>query len=424
MTDLSVTAYFWFTLGKVGLFFTLLLVFTALCTYLERRIAGFIQDRSGPNRVGPIGLLQVLADGLKFILKEEVAPAGSSKVFFYLAPALALVPATVLFAVIPFGAPLPTQWGLVELIVADVPIGFLYVLGIASLGVYGVVMAGWSSNSKYSFLGGLRGSGQMISYEIALGMSLVPVLLLAGNVTLPELVSMQQGFGAGPDTWGVWFVLPLLASSFFFFVSSLAETNRLPFDLPEAEGELVGGYHTEYSSMKFGLFFLGEYAHLVTTACLVAVFFLGGWDIPLWAGDNIRVLTDGTVIGDPAWWKTVLTALAFFVKVTGVVVVFMWIRWTLPRFRYDQLMNLGWKVFLPLLMVYIMAIAILVYGLDTAGFSTGPTYALILAGANFLMMFVLVFALDRGALVRGAGANRVAPASVSAAASAAAREEG
>jgi NADH-quinone oxidoreductase subunit H len=407
MTPIAGSAFVIATILKVVVGFTLLLVTVALSTYVERRVAGFIQDRSGPNRVGPIGLLQVLADGAKFLLKEEVAPAGANRAFFFLAPALALVPATVLFAVIPVAAPMPTQWGLVEMIVADVPIGFLYVLGVASLGVYGVVMAGWASNSKYSFLGGLRGSAQMISYEIALGMSLVPILLLAGNVRMPELVAMQQPFREGAATWGVWFLVPLLLSGFLFFVSSLAETNRLPFDLPEAEGELVGGYHTEYSSMKFGLFFLGEYAHLVTTACLVTVFFLGGWDIPFWTGDNIRVLADGTVVGDPAVWKTLLTGLAFGTKVATVVLVFMWIRWTLPRFRYDQLMNLGWKVFLPLLMVYIMVIAGLVYGLDEAGIETGPTYALILGAVNLVGFAILVFAIDRGLLIRGAGAHRV-----------------
>ena len=402
MIPITGSAFVVATLLKAVIGFTFLLVAVVLSTYVERRVAGFIQDRSGPNRVGPIGLFQVLADGAKTLLKEEVAPGRANQAFFYLAPALALIPATVLFAVIPFAAPLPTQWGLVEIIVADAPIGFLYVLGIASLGVYGVVMAGWSSNSKYSFLGGLRGSAQMISYEIALGMSLVPVLLIAGNVTLPELVSMQQDHGEGPVTWGVWFVIPLLLSGLLFFVSSLAETNRLPFDLPEAEGELVGGYHTEYSSMKFGVFPLGEYAHLVTTACLVTVFFLGGWDIPLWAGDNIRVLGDGTVIGDPAWWKTLLTGFAFGLKMAVIILVFMWVRWTLPRFRYDQLMNLGWKVYLPILMFYIMLTAGLVFALDEAGMGTGPAYGLILGGVNLVLLVVLMFAVDRGLLIRGA----------------------
>ena len=400
------TAFVVATILKVVLGFTVLMVTVMLATYVERRVAGFIQDRSGPNRVGPIGILQVVADGIKFILKEEVAPVGANRAFFFLAPALALVPATVLFAVIPVAAPLPTQWGLVEMIVADVPIGFLYVLGIASLGVYAVVLAGWSSNSKYSFLGGLRGAAQMISYEIALGMSLVPVLLMAGNVTLPELVSMQQRFGDGPSTWGVWFFAPLLLSGLVFFIASLAETNRLPFDLPEAEQELVGGFHTEYSSMKFGLFPLGEFMHVVTTGCLITVFFLGGWDIPLWTGDSIRVLADGSVIGQPTWWITVLTGLAFSIKVIGVILVFMWIRWTLPRFRYDQLMSLGWKVLLPLMMVYIMVMAGLIFALDSAGLATGPTYGLILAAANLLLLIVLVFAVDRGVLIRGAGTHR------------------
>ncbi len=405
MTPVTGLAFVIATILKVVLGFTLLMVTVMLATYVERRVAGFIQDRSGPNRVGPIGLLQVIADGIKFILKEEVVPEGANRPFFYLAPALAIVPATVLFAVVPVAAPLPTEWGLVEMIAADVPIGFLYVLGIASLGVYAVVLAGWSSNSKYSFLGGMRGAAQMISYEIALGMSLVPILLMAGNVTMPELVSMQQQFGTGPSTWGVWFFGPLMLSGLVFFIASLAETNRLPFDLPEAETELVAGFHTEYSSMKFGLFPLGEFMHLVTTACLIAVFFLGGWDIPLWTGDSIRVLADGTVIGEPTWWKTILTGLAFSIKVVGVILVFMWIRWTLPRFRYDQLMSLGWKVLLPLMMVYIMTMAVLIFALDSAGLSTGTTYALILGGVNLVILAVLLFGVDRGVLIRGAGTH-------------------
>ncbi|MEE8487971.1 MAG: complex I subunit 1 family protein [Gemmatimonadota bacterium] len=229
---------------------------------------------------------------------------------------------------------------------------------------------------------------------------------MAGNVTLPELVSMQQRFGDGPSTWGVWFFAPLLLSGLVFFIASLAETNRLPFDLPEAEQELVGGFHTEYSSMKFGLFPLGEFMHVVTTGCLITVFFLGGWDIPLWTGDSIRVLADGSVIGQPTWWITVLTGLAFSVKVVGVILVFMWIRWTLPRFRYDQLMSLGWKVLMPLMMAYIMVMAGLIFALDSAGLATGPTYGLILAAVNLVLLIVLLFAGDRGVLIRGAGTHR------------------
>lgn len=412
MAAVSGTAFVVFTIVKVVAFFTLLMVFVALSTYAERKVAGFIQDRSGPNRVGPLGLFQVVADGLKFLLKEEVAPDGAHRRFFHLAPVLALFPATVLFAVIPFASPLPTPWGRVDMLVADVPIGFLYVLAIASLGVYGIVMGGWAANSKYAFLGGLRGSAQMISYEIGLAMSLVPVLLLAGNVEMPVLVAMQQGFRAGPETYGMWFVLPLLVSAFFLFVSSLAETNRVPFDLPEAEGELVGGYHTEYSSMKFGMFFLGEYAHLITTAGLFTVFFLGGWDIPFWQGDNIRVLADGTVVGNPTWWKTVLTLLSFGVKTVALVFVFMWIRWTIPRFRYDQLMDLGWKVFLPGLMGYILFVAFAVFLLDSSGVAVGLGYAAILAAVNLGLMILFLFGLDRGALIRGATATTRARAAL------------
>ena len=372
---------------------------------MERKVAGFMQDRSGPNRVGPLGLLQVMADGLKFILKEEVTPAAAHKKFFLLAPALALFPATVLFGVIPLGSPLPTRWGRVDMIVADVPIGFLYVLAIASLAVYGLVMAGWSSNSKYSFLGGLRGSAQMISYEIGLAMSLVPVLMLAGNVEMPVLVSMQQSFAEGPATYEMWFVLPLMLSGFFLLVSGLAETNRVPFDLPEAEAEIVGGYHTEYSAMKFGMFFLGEYFHLITTGALISVFFLGGWDIPFWQGDNIRVLADGTVIGDPTWWKTLLTLVAFTMKTTMFVVFFMFIRWTIPRFRYDQLMDLGWKVFIPALMAYIMLMAVAIFALDSAGVAVGRSFSAALFGINLVLVLVFLFVLDRGRLVRGATAR-------------------
>jgi NADH-quinone oxidoreductase subunit H len=405
MEAVTGTAFVVATILKTIVFFIILLLGVALSTYMERKVAGFMQDRSGPNRVGPLGLLQVMADGLKFILKEEVTPAAAHKKFFLLAPALALFPATVLFGVIPLGSPLPTRWGRVDMIVADVPIGFLYVLAIASLAVYGLVMAGWSSNSKYSFLGGLRGSAQMISYEIGLAMSLVPVLMLAGNVEMPVLVSMQQSFAEGPATYGMWFVLPLMLSGFFLLVSGLAETNRVPFDLPEAEAEIVGGYHTEYSAMKFGMFFLGEYFHLITTGALITVFFLGGWDIPFWQGDNIRVLADGTVVGDPTWWKTLLTLVAFTIKTTMFVVFFMFIRWTIPRFRYDQLMDLGWKVFIPALMAYIMLMAVAIYALDSAGIPVGRSFSAALFGVNFVLMLIFLFVLDRGRLVRGATAR-------------------
>ncbi|MFW6010372.1 MAG: complex I subunit 1/NuoH family protein [Gemmatimonadota bacterium] len=392
-----------FTVGMAVLFFTLLLLSVTVLVLVERKVAGFIQDRSGPNRVGPWGLLQTIADGLKFLLKEETAPEEANLGFFLLAPALALVPATVLFAVMPFAAPMPTPWGLVEVVVADVPVGFLYVLAVASLGVYGIVLAGWSSGSKYPLLGGLRGSAQMISYEIGLALSLVPIVLLAGDVRLPELVSMQQGFGgAAPATYGTWFLVPLGMGLFFFAVAGLAEANRLPFDLPEAEAELIGGYHTEYSAMKFGMFFLGEYAHLLTTAGLVTIFFLGGWDIPFWSGDNIRILEDGTVVGDPAVWKTLLTFGSFVVKTGLVVLVMIWIRWTLPRFRYDQLMEMGWKFFIEAVTVYILVIALAILLLDGAGWEPGLAYAGVLGALNVVLGVLFLFVIDRGRLFRGA----------------------
>lgn len=405
MEPVTGSAFVWATLIKTVVFFTLLMAFVGLTTIFERKVAGFIQDRSGPNRVGPWGLLQVAADGLKFILKEETDPDEANRTFFLLAPVMALVPATVLFGVIPFAAPLPTPAGVVEVIVADVPVGFLYVLAIASLGVYGVVMAGWSSGSKYSFLGGLRGSAQMISYELGLALSLVPLVLLAGDIRMPEIVALQQGY-EDSLSYGTWFAVPLTLSFFFFFVSGLAEANRLPFDLPEAEPELIGGYHTEYSAMKFGMFFLGEYAHMLTTAALVTTFFLGGWDIPFWAGDNVRVLADGTVVGDPAWWKTLLTLVAFSAKTALLVTVFVWIRWTLPRFRYDQLMEIGWKFFVVATTVYVMIIAGSVLVLDRIGIEPGATYSLALLGVNVVLGGILFFGLDRGVIFQGAYSER------------------
>jgi len=403
VTEISGGPFVIATILKVLVFFTLLILSIALGTYVERRLAAFIQDRSGPNRVGPIGLLQVAADGLKNLLKEETWPSAAYKGFFLLAPAMALIPGTILFAVIPFASPAPTRWGYVDMIVADVPIGVLYILAIASLGVYGVVMAGWSSGSKYAFLGGLRGSAQMVSYEVGLSLSLVPVLMLAGDVRVPEIVTLQQHYPGDATTLGVWLVAPLLVGTFLFYLTGLAETNRLPFDLPEAEAELVGGYHTEYSSMKFAAFMMGEYGHLITTAMLVTVFFFGGWDIPFWSGDNIRVTADGSLIGEAAWWKTLLTLTAFTVKAGLVFATFIWVRWTLPRFRYDQLMDLGWKFIIEFVTIYIVVIAVAIYVLDRTGLEFGPAYAAALLGVNVILAVLVFFLFDRGRLIRGAG---------------------
>ena len=370
---------------KVFVVFNLIMVGVALLTYLERRICAWMQDRLGPNRVGPQGILQPAADGLKNFLKEETSPAMADKALFTLAPVISFVPALLTFAVIPFASPLPTRWGLVPMVVADLPVGFLYILAISSLGVYGIVLAGWSSNNKYALLGGLRASAQMISYEIALGMSTVAVLLLAGNVTLSQVIAQQQQ--------ALWFVVPLTVAFLIFLISAFAETNRLPFDLPEAEAELIAGYHTEYSAMKFSMFYIAEYANMVTASALMATLFFGGWDIPLTTWDST---------GDPSVLKTLATLAAFVAKTSVFLFTFIWVRWTLPRFRYDQLMALGWKVLLPLALVYITVIATAIwYFREQLGWEYGPGMAWALGGVNLVMLVALVFWLDRGRIVSG-----------------------
>jgi NADH-quinone oxidoreductase subunit H len=373
---------------KVFVVFNLLMVGVALLTLAERRICAWMQDRLGPNRVGPQGLFQPAADGLKNFLKEETSPAMADKTLFTLAPLVSFVPALLTFAVIPFAAPLPTRWGVVPMVVADLPVGFLYILAISSLGVYGIVLAGWASNNKYALLGGLRASAQMISYEIALGMSTVAVLLLAGNVTLSQVIVQQQ--------LGLWFVVPLAVAFLIFFISAFAETNRLPFDLPEAEGELIAGYHTEYSAMKFSMFYIAEYSNMVTASALMATLFLGGWDIPFTSWDST---------GDATVLKTLATLASFALKTSFFLFTFIWIRWTLPRFRYDQLMALGWKVLLPLALVYITILASAIWYLRVQlAWDYGVAMAGVLGGLNVVLLVVLVWWLDRGRIVSGGGA--------------------
>ncbi len=403
MGALSTTAFLVFSAAKVLLVFVMVLTAVALMTLAERKVAAWIQDRSGPNRVGPWGLFQPIADGIKNFFKEENLPAAASRLLFHLAPMISLFPALVLFAVIPFAAPLPTPWGRVDMIVADLPVGFLYIIALASLGVYGLVLGGWASNSKYAFLGGLRASAQMISYEVALGLSLVPILMLAGNVSLPQIVNLQREMG-------MWFIFPLSLGFLFLLASAFAETNRLPFDMPEAESELVAGYHAEYSSMKFAMYFLAEYSNMLTSSALMVTFFFGGWDIPFWSGDNISVLTDGSVAGAaPAWWTTLLTAGAFMTKTALLVFVFMWVRWTVPRFRYDQVMALGWKVLIPLLVVYIVVLGAVILVLDGAGIEFGLTYGLALTGVNLVLLGGLLYLLDRRRIIAGAGWRQQRP---------------
>ncbi len=376
--------------------FTMTMVGVALMTLMERKVAGWIQNRPGPNRVGPTGLLQPVADGIKNFIKEETTPAAANRSLYTLAPAITFIPALMLMAVIPLAAPLPlavdftlpvlgrfVYTGDLPMVVADLPIGFLFVLAFSSLGVYGVAIAGWASNSKYSLLGGLRASAQMVSYEVALGLSLVPILLLSGNVAFSEIIRNQQE--------GLWYIAPLFLSFFVFLVSGFAETNRLPFDLPEAEAELVAGYHSEYSAMKFSLFMIAEFAHILTIAAMVTTLYFGGWDIPFTSWDE-----RGGVA------QTIATHLAFFAKTFFWIFFVMWIRWTLPRFRYDQLMSLGWKVMLPMALAYIVVIAAAIWALD-AFFPTITTTAR--AGALFLVNIPLgwgvFFLLDRGRIVRG-----------------------
>ncbi len=375
------------TLVKMLVIFTVYLVTVALLTLAERKVAAWMQGRLGPNRVGPGGLLQPAADGLKNFMKEETIPGRANAALFVLAPAMAFTPAMLTWAVLPFGAPWDSPWGRISMALAPLPIGFLWILAISSLGVYGIVLAGWSSNNKYSFLGGLRSSAQMVSYEIAMGMSTIPVLILAGNVAIDQIIGQQASMG--------WNVLNATLAFFVFMVAAFAETNRLPFDLPEAESELVAGYHSEYSAMKFSMFFIAEYANMMTASALMAVLFFGGWDIPFTLWDNLAPHTG---------LKTLLTGVFFFAKILFFVFVFMWVRWTLPRFRYDQLMSLGWKVLLPQMLGYIVIMAGAVLALDAAGVSKASRfglspYTLILFALNVVIVGLLFFVLDRGRVI-------------------------
>jgi NADH-quinone oxidoreductase subunit H len=363
--------------------FTVYMVGVAMLTLAERKISAWIQDRHGPNRVLK-GWGQPLADGVKNFMKEETLPPFVNRPLFLLAPALSFIPALITWAAIPFGAPLPTCWGRIDMVLANLPVGYLYVLSISSLGVYGIVFAGWASNNKYSLMGGLRSSAQMISYEIPLGMSMIAVLILTGNVSFSEIVRQQ--------TWG-WNVITLTLGCFIFMVSAFAENNRLPFDLPEAESELIAGYHTEYSAMKFSLFFIAEYANMVTQSAMIATIFFGGWSMPGLDGPPWTVL------------KWVLSIGVFLGKVLFFLFVFMWIRWTLPRFRYDQLMSLGWKVLLPMSLAYIVIIASAVLGLDVLGIQHGWLLSLDLFVLNIVLMVFVFLVIDRGRLVSPASAR-------------------
>jgi NADH-quinone oxidoreductase subunit H len=322
-------------LVKIVFIFLINLTTVAYLVLVERKVSAFIQNRIGPNRVGPAGLFQPVADIVKLFLKEDIVPKAANKFVHSLAPLISLVVAMTTFAVIPFGNSIHLFGRDIKLMIADVNVGILYILALSSLGVYGITLSGWASNNKYSLLGGLRSSAQMISYELSMGLAIIGVLMIAGTLQLDKIVESQAH--------GMWYFWRTPISFITFVIASFAETNRLPFDLPEAEPELVGGYHTEYSGMKFGLFFLAEYANMITASAIIVTLYLGGWQLPF-VGH----------LGLPDFAVSLLQIAAFGVKVGLVLLFFIVIRWTIPRFRYDQLMNIGWKVMLPLALANIL----------------------------------------------------------------------
>lgn len=338
--------------AKIAVWLGILLNVTPIMVWIERRASALMQDRPGPNRLGPLGLIQPLADAAKFMFKEAIVPAAADKTLFMLAPLLAVVPAMTTFVVIPFGPPVQIGERMVEMVVVPGESGVLLFLALASLGVYSLVLAGYASNNKYSLLGSIRASAQMISYELALTMAVVAVLLPVGSFELSAVVAYQQEslFGAIPR----WNILPQIIGFMVFLIAAFAETNRLPFDLPEAESELVAGYHTEYSAMKFALFFMGEYMSMTTLSALCATLYLGGWSLP---GLDVASLTLPFL---PTWVAPPLIGVSILLaKVALFMFFFVWVRWTFPRFRYDQLMKLGWKVLLPLSLVNLILVAVL-----------------------------------------------------------------
>ena len=331
------------TLIKVVVIFGGLVAGAAVCTLAERKISAWIQLRIGPNRVGPFGVLQPMADGLKFIFKEEFIPAGATRWLFVLAPAITAATALMSVAVIPFGGLVTEVEGTpIFFSIADIDIGAIYVMAVGGLGIYGIILGGWASNSKYSLFGGLRATAQMISYELSMILVILSIVAMSQTMNLREITDIQnEGLLLGfLPNWNV-FYQPL--AFVLFVVCTFAETNRHPFDFAECESELVGGFHTEYSSMKFALFFIGEYCAMIVMASMTVTLFLGGASVPYWA--------------DAPWW---IGVLAFIAKVACFIFLFMWVRWSLPRFRYDQLMNLGWKVFLPLALVNIFLTGLLI----------------------------------------------------------------
>ena len=343
----SIISFYNFLLIRIVIVLVMMLMTAAYLVYFERKISAWAQNRLGPNRVGWYGLLQSFADVFKLLFKEDIVPDVANKKIHALAPMIALLVAFTTYAVIPIGPGVTIAGYEIPMVIADVNIGILYVLALTSLGVYGITFAGWSSGSKYSLLGGIRSSAQMISYEISMGFSVGGVILLSESLRPIAIVESQGGYFLGFIPF--WNALIQPIGFITFLVSAFAETNRLPFDLPEAEPELVGGYHTEYSSMKFAAFFLAEYANMLIASTLIVTLYLGGWQIPY---IETLGLSSGLVIA--------LQVLGFFIKVGALLFFFIWVRWSIPRFRYDQLMNLGWKVMFPLSLLNIIWVAILI----------------------------------------------------------------
>ena len=393
----------WLVIIKVLAVFLFLLLGTLFSIWAERRILGYMQSRPGPNRAGPFGLLQSLMDGIKLALQEDIVPRGVDKVLFWTAPAISVIPAFISIAIIPFG-PMVSIFGVrTPLQVTDLPVAVLLVLAMSSMSVYGIVLAGWSSTSPYPLLGGLRSSAQVISYEIAMGLSFVPVFLYSGSLSTSAIVSAQahgtefHWFGAGLH-YPSWFAVLLLPSFVIYLITMVGETNRLPFDLPEGEGELVGGYHTEYSSLKFAMTQLAEYCSVITVSALAITLFLGGWQAPwpisVWSGANT------------GWWPL----LWFVGKVSVFVFVFFWLRASLPRIRYDQLMRLGWKVLIPSALGWTLMIATIRVWRRQGG-STG---VYIVAGAIVVVLLLLAWAWDSSAAKRAQAAEELDEADASA----------
>src|SRR6266403_3308270 len=328
-----------FSALKIVCVFAVLMFIVAYAVWVERKVSAAIQDRVGPNRVGIFGLLQPIADAVKSFLKEDFTPGHVRKVYYWLAPAIVMIPALLTVAIIPFGSYLGHE----KMVIADLNVGILYTFGIVSLGVYGIVLAGYAANSKYPFLGGIRSSAQMISYEIAMGMSVVPLFMIVGGLRLSQVIDYQAG------GWLNWLIFRQPVCFVIFLAAMFAETNRMPFDLPESEQELAGGYNVEYSSMKFALFFLGEYANMTAAAAMLVTLFLGGWSLPI-AGLDQPATT---------FFDGLLHIGIFLAKKLAIVFVVIWVRWMWPRFRYDQLMDLGWRRFVPLALANIVATALI-----------------------------------------------------------------